>query len=134
MNQDKLLETCKRTIETRLGWGSSELWTNQDYEKLSLRILDETGVHLSAAILKRIWGKVRYERNPAMATLDTLAKFAGQENWRQFGLHVLGAQAVAFENPMTDRPSDYRFFKKSFVIMVIALIIVIGALTFYFLL
>jgi hypothetical protein len=130
-NQDKLLETCKRTIETRLGWGSTELWTNQDYEKLSLRILDETGVHLSAATLKRIWGKLRYDSKPSTTTLDTLAKFAGHGSWRQFGLHVLGAQALALETPVTEKPSDYHFFKKSLVFAVMGLILVAGALVFY---
>jgi hypothetical protein len=108
-NQDKLLESCKRLIETKLGWGSPELWTNQDYERMSVRIMDETKVNLSAATLKRIWGKIRYESKPTVTTLDTLAKFAGYENWRIFALQLLTAKALETEDHATVRQRDTRF-------------------------
>lgn len=75
---------CKELIEKKIAWGKSEKWQNQDYETLSEKIFEETNVMLSASTLKRIWGKVRYESTPNIATLNVLAQFAGFENWRVF--------------------------------------------------
>jgi len=71
-------------IEEKLGWGESKAWQSRDFENLNQRILDETGVSLSASTLRRIWGKVEYKHLPSITTMDTLAKFAGYESWRTF--------------------------------------------------
>lgn len=82
--EESLKETCKSLIETKLGWGSSDQWTNQDFDVLSEKIFDTTDVSLSQTTLKRIWGKVKYDSAPTVTTLNTLAKFLGFENWRDF--------------------------------------------------
>ena len=78
------LEQCKRLIEASLVWGDPASWTNEDFETLSDRIAEKTSVRLSVSTLKRIWGKVRYDSSPTMATLNALARFAGFEGWRVF--------------------------------------------------
>ncbi|GAB4011771.1 hypothetical protein GCM10028808_26150 [Spirosoma migulaei] len=82
---------CKQLIERKLDWGASESWTSVDFENLQQRILDETGVSLSASTLRRIWGRVDYQHLPSTTTLNTLAQFAGYADWRTF----LKAQLVA---------------------------------------
>lgn len=77
---DKLLHV----IEKKLDWGESASWQNRDFDNLNQLILDETGVSLSASTLRRLWGKVEYKHLPSATTLDTLAKFAGYENFRIF--------------------------------------------------
>lgn len=77
---DKLL----RMIEQKLDWGDSAAWQSRDFENLQQLILDETGVSLSASTLRRVWGRVTYNSLPSTTTLDTLARFAGAVNWRQF--------------------------------------------------
>ena len=79
-----LLEITRTGIEKSLGWGSSNNWTNQDFEELSERIFDKTQVKLSVSTLKRIWGKVKYDSSPNAATLNALAVFLGYENWKSF--------------------------------------------------
>jgi hypothetical protein len=71
-------------IERKVDWGDAATWQNRDFETLSGRILEETGVSLSASTLKRVWGRVQYEHEPSAVTLDTLARFAGFENNRDF--------------------------------------------------
>lgn len=78
------LAQCRMIIEEKLCWGESKTWQGQDFDKLSDRIFEETGVVLSSSTLKRVWGKVRYDSTPNMATLDALARFAGYESWRVF--------------------------------------------------
>lgn len=78
------LDQCKQLIEASLGWGDPALWTNEDFETLSDRLADKTSVRLSISTLKRIWGKVRYDSSPTMATLNALARYAGFEGWRDF--------------------------------------------------
>jgi hypothetical protein len=81
---DIALEKCKSKIEEELGWGDSARWHTKDYETLSARIHDRTGVTLSIATLKRLWGKIRYDSKPTPTTLNTLAQYLGYENWRSF--------------------------------------------------
>jgi hypothetical protein len=79
-----LLERCKDQIQSKLGWERSESWTNQDFHMLAEKIQEHTGVNLSVATLKRIWGKVKYDSKPTVTTLNTLAQYLGFEHWRAF--------------------------------------------------
>jgi hypothetical protein len=79
-----LLHKCKSLIQAKLGWEESESWTNHDFQVLSEKIQEATGVNLSVATLKRIWGKVKYDSKPTITTLNTLAQFTGYESWRAF--------------------------------------------------
>lgn len=82
--EDILLQKCKSLIQAKLGWEDSDAWTSHDFQMLSERIHNDTGVNLSVATLKRIWGKVKYESKPTVTTLNTLSQFLGYENWRAF--------------------------------------------------
>ena len=84
------LEQCLAQIEKKLAWGPHTEWTNYDFEKLSETISEATGVTLSVSTLKRLWGKVAYKNVPALNTLNTLARFAGYEDWRGFKKTVSG--------------------------------------------
>lgn len=80
----RLLDKCKSLIASKLGWEDSGSWTNHDFQTLSSMIQDATGVNLSVATLKRLWGKVKYDSKPTITTLNTLAMFMGYDNWRGF--------------------------------------------------
>ncbi|AKD54858.1 hypothetical protein [Spirosoma radiotolerans] len=86
---------CKQLIEQKLDWGAGGTWTSNDFENLQQRILDETGVSLSASTLRRIWGRVDYQHLPSGTTLNTLAQFAGFPDWRQF----VRSQEIPTESP-----------------------------------
>ncbi|GAB3698920.1 hypothetical protein GCM10027592_24450 [Spirosoma flavus] len=88
---------CKQLIEQKLDWGASETWISADFDNLQQRILDETGVSLSASTLRRIWGRVDYQHMPSGTTLNTLAQFAGYADWRQF----VRSQEVRIESPIS---------------------------------
>ncbi|PIQ48404.1 MAG: hypothetical protein COW03_10280 [Cytophagales bacterium CG12_big_fil_rev_8_21_14_0_65_40_12] len=75
------LQECLRLIEEKLKWGPSNEWLNQEFQLLSYRIFEETRVRLSITTLKRVWGRVNYESDPSISTLNTLALFIGYENW-----------------------------------------------------
>ena len=85
-SDEAYISKARALIESRTGWGNSDQWTNQDFLALSEKIREQTGVTLSHVTLKRIWGKVRYDSLPNPHTLDTLARFAGYEHWRDFKL------------------------------------------------
>jgi hypothetical protein len=82
MNNDTSLDRCKHLIQDSLGWGDPASWSNEDFDELSERIFQKTGVRLSVSTLKRIWGKVKYDHSPTTATLNALARFAGFTGWR----------------------------------------------------
>jgi hypothetical protein len=78
------IEKLLKIIEEKLDWGTSDKWQSRDFENLNQLILDATGVSLSASTLRRLWGRVEYRHLPSGTTLDTLAKFAGYADWRNF--------------------------------------------------
>jgi hypothetical protein len=85
MNSDITeLVRCKKIIEQKLGWGAGEHWQGTDFENLNELILRQTGVSLSVSTLRRIWGRVEYNHLPSLTTLNTLARFAGYDDWRTF--------------------------------------------------
>ena len=69
------IRNCLNEIERRLSWGSSDRWSNQDFELLSDEIYNKTTVKLSITTLKRIWGKVEYHSSPSTSTLIVLAQY-----------------------------------------------------------
>ena len=71
-------------IEQQLDWGEAATWQSKDFEILNELILEKTKVSLSSSTLRRLWGKVEYNHLPSGTTLDTLARFAGFDNWRAF--------------------------------------------------
>ena len=86
-NNDKELQhlkKCLELIEEKLNRGTSTDWTGYDFEQLSREIQTATGVLLSVTTLKRLWGKLKYTNIPTSTTLNTLAKYAGYTDWRDF--------------------------------------------------
>ena len=82
--EDDLLKSAIQSIEERLQWGNSKQWTTPDFQTLSDRIFDHTGVVLSVTTLKRLWGKVRYDSKPNPATLNALAQFLDYPSWQNY--------------------------------------------------
>jgi hypothetical protein len=75
---------CLQVIEQQLGWSDSSRWNNYDFSKLSDEVHKRTQVRLSVTTLKRVWGRVKYDSAPTTTTLNTLARFAGHKDWREF--------------------------------------------------
>ena len=71
-----------------LAWGDSTEWSDLDFEKLSGRIFDKTNTLLSITTLKRLWGRVKYDSSPNVATLNALARFIDFADWRSFKQHI----------------------------------------------
>jgi hypothetical protein len=90
--EELLLDKCRKLIEEKLGWEDGARWSTHDFEILGGKIQEATGVSLSIATLKRIWGKIRYDSKPTPTTLNTLARYVGYEDWREFrkGQHLNG--------------------------------------------
>ncbi|WP_394972375.1 hypothetical protein [uncultured Croceitalea sp.] len=83
-SEHRYVQKCLQQIEERLNWGASDSWHNDMFIELSESIQHETKVLLSPVTLKRVWGRVDYKSAPSITTLNTLAQFAGYQNWRDF--------------------------------------------------
>ena len=88
-SDSKEVSRCLHKIEEKLGWGKAEEWHNEMFSELSEKIRVECGILLSPTTLKRVWGRVHYSSAPSISTLNTLAQFAGHENWRAFKMTSL---------------------------------------------
>ena len=78
------IQRCLKLAEIRFDRGTHSEWSSYDFEKLSEAIHEATGVVLSVTTLKRLWGKLSYTNTPAITTLNTLAQYAGYEDWGSF--------------------------------------------------
>lgn len=72
-----LLSEVERTYGRRIA-------TSTDFEALSVMIEHQTREMISASTLKRLWGYVTLNPTPRMATLDVLARYIGQINFKKF--------------------------------------------------
>lgn len=86
--EKKILSQYRRLLEQKLGWGSSDNWSNQEYENLTDKIFEATKIALSVSTLKRVLGKVRYEGTFNKTTLNALAQYIEFENWNSFKQHI----------------------------------------------
>ncbi len=120
-----LIGKIKTQIESGIGWGNSDDWTNHDFVALSEKIRERTGISLSHVTLKRIWGKVRYESLPNVHTLNTLAQFAGYADWRDFRLKN-GNGTTARLPSVPNRIPKRLYLAASIVALAIAFICVIA--------
>ena len=129
--EDLMLAKCRQLIEEKLGWGSSDIWTNHDFELLGEKIETETKVNLSVATLKRIWGKIKYTSKPTITTLDTLVQFIGYENWRVFKIRhneegspkPLNGNGHARDSGIVTDSVQTPSFKQSFRFMVVPVVV-----------
>ena len=83
-NNKNLMDSLLKQIETKLQWGESADWSSYDFEKLATSIFDTTKITISSNTLKRIWGRIKYDSTPSDMTLNTLASYAGYEDYRDF--------------------------------------------------
>jgi len=116
-------------IEQQLEWGDAAGWQSRDFENLNQLIFDKTKVSLSASTLKRVWGRVEYNNLPSTTTLDTLARFAGFENWRaflKFNAPVREAVITAESSRPKSKTQSRLFLQIGGFIVVFALIGLLG--------
>jgi hypothetical protein len=114
-------------IEEQLGWGDSADWPSKDFERLNILIQEKTKVSLSASTLRRVWGKVDYNNQPSITTLDTLAQFAGYESWRFFGFaghEITNIKPVS--EPIPGKRSKLRALYLSGLLIVMAIIVAVA--------
>lgn len=83
-SEEYYLSRVLEQIETKFDRGPGNKWTTYDFEKLSDAVFDHTQVRLSVTTLKRIWGRLKYDSAPTITTLNTLAQFAGFDDWNNF--------------------------------------------------
>jgi|GEM_PF-853675 len=83
-NDHWYLEKARQKLEQKLGWGTVEEWSSEDFQNLSDAILAATDLSLSITTLKRLVGRVHYNATPHPTTLNAIARFLGFDNWRVF--------------------------------------------------
>ena len=72
-NDHWYLEIARKKLEQKLGWGSVEQWSSEDFQTLSEAILASTDLSLSVTTLKRLVGRVNYNATPHPTTLNAVA-------------------------------------------------------------
>jgi hypothetical protein len=83
-NRSRILKELLEEIEGIFDQGRGSEWSNNDFERLSERILEKTGKRLSITTLKRVWGRTAPTSAPSLTTLNILSEYAGYGDWRKF--------------------------------------------------
>jgi hypothetical protein len=99
----ELLLKCRELIAEKLSWPPADEWRNYEFNELSEKILEATGIGLSTTTLKRLFGKVQYNNEPSSSTLNALARFLGHESWMHFK-----AQQQVSPTPLATLRSTHR--------------------------
>lgn len=97
-NDHWYLEIARKKLEQKLGWGSVDEWSSEDFQTLSDAILASTDLSLSVTTIKRLVGRVNYNATPHPTTLNAVARFLGYANWRAF--------KQAFNTPPKPSPAE----------------------------
>ncbi len=84
--KNKYFEKIIEILEEKSGWGSIDKWRERNISILSDKIKDTSGIIISTQTLKRIFGKVKSEKDyfPNETTLNALAKHIGYPSWAKF--------------------------------------------------
>lgn len=109
-------------IEKKVNRGSYKNWTNGDYENLSDLISDEIKEYISPSSLKRLFGKVNYASEPAVSTLNILAKYVGYKDWYD----LINKSVV--DNSIPVKSAKQRERKRFFWVLLGLLPLILGAL------
>lgn len=75
------IDRLRRQAEACFGRPAS---TSRHFEELSESIFSRTGQLLSTSTLKRLWGYLDEPVTPRLHTLDTLSRYAGWPDWKEF--------------------------------------------------
>lgn len=87
MQDSRYIRLCLEKIEDKLGWGPSEKWTERDFIRLQGIIGDVSKINISTHTLKRLFGKIYYDRDnytPQEATKNALVIYLGYVSWLEF--------------------------------------------------
>ena len=61
MDEITYIHKIIKEIEKKLKWKNVDLWTDNDYKKLSRRIPENTKISISPQTLKRLFGKIKHK-------------------------------------------------------------------------
>lgn len=91
MDEKECLEQLKISVERVLG---KKLLTPKDYDYLSEHIFSRLHIMISATTLKRLWGYLKENTSPRLATFDVLSRFVGYRDWSEFCKSVGGSETI----------------------------------------
>ncbi|MEO1486656.1 MAG: hypothetical protein AAFU57_12970 [Bacteroidota bacterium] len=128
--EHEALKACLAQIEAQLGWGDSANWPSTNFEHLSDKIFEATGVQISHNTLKRVWGRISYASKPSTSTLNAMALFLGYENWSAFVSCEKRKSVTTAEAPPKKEVFSKKRWSKRGVVLPIS---IVGALVLIFL-
>jgi len=129
-SQERYKKKCLQLIEEKLGWGAAVDWSNADFQQLSKLIYEDTKVMLSPSTLKRVWGRVVHQGNPATSTLDALVRFIGHRNWRAFIVaeenKTQKTETLTMPRQAVRNRAEWKFPVFWLVLVFVAVVVIIG--------
>lgn len=88
--KNKYRKHCIKLIEEKLNWGPSKDWKQRQFNTLSDKINQSSGILISPHTLKRFFGKLSTPDDylPQENTLNAFANYLGYKNWNIFTEYI----------------------------------------------
>ncbi len=107
-----------------------ELWSQTDFEELSASIEQQTGSRLSVYTLRRLFGNVENNGNPAINTLSILARYVGYAGWGDFLSQTQTHQVEEKDDAQKTRKASQTWTKS--LSYVVAIVVLLGVGLWFF--
>ncbi len=120
MEDQVIIKNSVRKIFGECGFDDASKMTQRDFEFVSTKIEEKTGIVLSSTTLKRL-ANGEFSRLPQVATLNAIARYLGAENWTSYSKQPLSRQTET--GPSRNIPAP----RRAIVISLVALAVVLMA-------
>lgn len=80
-----MIKKLRHSVELRFG---KKISYQKDCKDLSDSIIKHTGERISSSTLRRFFGFLQTNSNPALVTLDILSVYCGYKNWNDFQISI----------------------------------------------
>lgn len=124
---EDLLGKCLKLVILEFNRGNPEEWSPKNFEKLSAKINEKSGIVISAHTLKRLYGKVKTheEYDPQDSTKDALVKYIGFKDWDEFVDKNGVVPTIKFKNDSTKKNNGF-IYKVLISIVTVVFVIIIS--------
>jgi hypothetical protein len=96
MSEQAIVQECLREIFARNGYVATDHLTQRDFDHISERIEETTGILISGTTIRRLLNG-KFSRLPQIATLDAIARHLDYKNWQACKVANMSKEAFAAE-------------------------------------
>lgn len=127
MTEQELVKKCLGDICQKNGFDDITAMTQRDFELISQKIDEGTGILISVSTIKRLLNG-EFSRMPQIATLNAISTYLGFKNWQEYKTsvqHPVIQPPETTRSTVTNRPRSFSINWKWAGIIFVAIAIIV---------